>query len=111
MRYQTKKQILIAVVSIVVLALLIGLAYFLNERRHPNQGEDRLPEISTQESSSIETTLETNDLWADPSTVTYEDFLAMTPDEQAAFQDSFPTGADYVAWFWDAWDAYEAAKQ
>ena len=144
MRYR-KDQLKIAIISIAVLALIIGLAVLLNERRHPNQGEDYIPvkdqttseETTTQENDPVQddiiednktendttendtteddtteddTTEDEEPDWSDPSKVTYADFLKMTPDQQEAFQDSFSDPADYVKWFWDAWDEYEASK-
>jgi hypothetical protein len=42
--------------------------------------------------------------------VTYEDYLAMTPDEQQAFYDSFASEDEFFAWFVEAKAAYDAAK-
>ena len=44
------------------------------------------------------------------TTLSYAEFLAMTADQQTAFQDSFANPADYVAWFWAAYDAWEAEQ-
>lgn len=45
-----------------------------------------------------------------PAEVTYEDYMAMTPEQQQAFYESFPSLQDYIDWFNAAKAAYDASK-
>ena len=42
--------------------------------------------------------------------LTYEEYLALTPAEQQLYFLSFPSPADYIAWYNSAKAAYEAQK-
>ena len=106
-----KKWVMVlAIVLAVVLVAAIVVAIVLLDREDAQLGSTS---SGNETSSNVvdDTSSEDAVPGGEENTVlSYAEFLAMTPDQQAAFQDSFSDPADYVKWFWDAWDEYEASK-
>ena len=65
-------------------------------------------EVPSQPTEPIQSTIPPTE---EPSQqLTYEEYLALTPAEQQLYFLSFPTPADYIAWYNSAKEAYEAQK-
>ncbi len=103
-----KKWIIVLVVALAaVLLVVIVAAIALRDQNTEQPGGAS----SSEQTSSSESSVSQDSSGAgEDAVLTYAEFLEMTPDQQAAFQDSFASGADYVAWFWDAYDAWEAEQ-
>ena len=105
-----KWTIILAIVLAVVLVAGIVAALVLLDRDNEQQGGTSSGNETSSNAGGDTSSEDSVAGGEENAALTYAEFLAMTPDQQTAFQDSFATPADYVAWFWAAYDAWEAEQ-
>ena len=78
----------------------------------PDAGKETNPEENNQTDDPADTTGNTDpegntSLTTPPEEMTYEDFVAMTPEQQRLYQESFDDLADFFEWYNAAKEKYE----
>jgi hypothetical protein len=116
----TKRNIIIAAVALVLVALLIVTIALLGKKdggETPDSGEqagDTTPETDNNggEPEDNEPEKPVLPAWmVDPTILTYAEYLTISPEERKAHYDLFTESGDYFAWFNAAKQAYDDANQ
>ena len=114
----TKRNIIIAAVSLVlVVALIVTLALCGKKGgdETPDDGEqtgDITPDTDDENPEDNEPEQPPLPAWMiDPTILTYEEYLAITPEERKAHYELFTESSDYFAWFNAAKQVYDDANK
>lgn len=96
--------ILIAVMAVVLVLILV----VANRLGQPNDNGETLPDNGTTETTGGETE-ETKWLPADEALAltTFEEYNAMTADQQQAFSAKFSSVKAFINWYWEAKAIYD----
>ena len=120
----SKQGIILTIIAAVLLVgISVGIVMFLEEEKKDDspaeemttKGEETTTEVvieSVLDTSEFPKTPESSDVTEETKHfVSYEEFISMEADDQEAFINTFPTKYDFIKWYNEAEDAYEATRE
>ncbi len=63
------------------------------------KGQEQPEESTSGQTTGVQVTTEAKETTEDFRWLTYEEYLALTPEQQQAYYESFPTPEEYMVWF------------